>query len=101
MNVYTGDISDRQGMYHWGIKGQKWGVRRFQNEDGSLTDEGKKRYMYAARHNQLNYKKLSDKDLEMINNRFKKEDTYKKNVKAAQEAMLLIYSQEVHLKQNL
>lgn len=88
MNVYTGDISDRQGMYHWGIKGQKWGVRRFQNEDGSLTDEGKKRYMYAARHNQLNYKKLSDKDLDMINNRFKKEDTYKKNVKAAQEAML-------------
>lgn len=29
---------------HYGIKGQKWGVRRFQNEDGSLTSEGKKRY---------------------------------------------------------
>ena len=87
MDVYTGDISDRQGMYHWGIKGQKWGVRRFQNEDGSLTDEGKKRYMYAARHNQLNYKKLSDKDLDMINNRFKKEDTYKKNVKSYRDSL--------------
>lgn len=29
---------------HYGIKGQKWGVRRFQNEDGSLTAEGKARY---------------------------------------------------------
>ena len=31
-------------LYHWGIKGQKWGVRRFQNKDGSLTPAGKKRY---------------------------------------------------------
>ena len=31
-------------LYHYGIKGQKWGIRRFQNEDGSLTEEGKKRY---------------------------------------------------------
>ncbi len=31
-------------LYHWGIKGQKWGVRRYQNEDGTLTEEGKKRY---------------------------------------------------------
>lgn len=31
-------------LYHHGIKGMKWGVRRFQNEDGSLTREGQKRY---------------------------------------------------------
>ena len=31
-------------LAHHGIKGQKWGIRRFQNEDGSLTSEGKKRY---------------------------------------------------------
>ena len=31
-------------LYHHGILGQKWGVRRFQNADGSLTEEGKKRY---------------------------------------------------------
>lgn len=29
---------------HHGIKGQKWGVRRFQNEDGTLTQEGLNRY---------------------------------------------------------
>lgn len=31
-------------LYHHGIKGQKWGVRRYQTKDGSLTDAGKKRY---------------------------------------------------------
>ncbi len=31
-------------LYHHGIKGQRWGVRRFQNKDGSYTAAGKKRY---------------------------------------------------------
>ena len=31
-------------LQHHGILGQKWGVRRFQNADGSLTAEGKSRY---------------------------------------------------------
>ena len=30
-------------LYHHGIKGQKWGIRRYQNEDGSLTEAGKAR----------------------------------------------------------
>lgn len=30
-------------IYHHGIKGQKWGVRRFQNPDGTLTSAGKAR----------------------------------------------------------
>lgn len=32
-------------LLHFGIKGQKWGVRRFQNDDGSLTATGKERYL--------------------------------------------------------
>lgn len=32
-------------LYHHGILGQKWGVRRFQNKDGSLTPAGKERYL--------------------------------------------------------
>ena len=32
-------------LQHWGIKGMKWGVRRYQNKDGSLTPAGKKRYL--------------------------------------------------------
>lgn len=31
-------------LYHSGVKGQKWGQRRYQNPDGTLTAEGKKRY---------------------------------------------------------
>ena len=35
-------------LYHYGIKGQHWGERRFQNEDGSLTSAGKERYGSAG-----------------------------------------------------
>lgn len=35
-------------LYHHGIKGQKWGERRFRNEDGTLTEAGKKRYYKEA-----------------------------------------------------
>lgn len=31
-------------LMHYGVLGQKWGVRRFQNEDGTLTEAGKQRY---------------------------------------------------------
>lgn len=35
---------DNNELYHFGTKGMKWGVRRYQNKDGSLTPAGKKRY---------------------------------------------------------
>lgn len=31
-------------LQHWGVKGMKWGIRRYQNKDGTLTAAGKKRY---------------------------------------------------------
>lgn len=37
-------IPSDSDLMHYGIKGQKWGVRRFQNPDGSLTNLGKSRY---------------------------------------------------------
>ncbi len=41
-------IRDEDYLEHHGVKGQRWGIRRYQNEDGSLTDIGKKRYSGVA-----------------------------------------------------
>lgn len=37
-------------LAHYGVKGQKWGVRNYQNEDGSLTAEGQARYGGSESH---------------------------------------------------
>ena len=41
---YIGAVTDSESLQHFGIKGMKWGVRRYQNLDGTLTEEGKRRY---------------------------------------------------------
>ena len=45
MTYYTSYHSLSQNdLEHHGIKGMHWGVRRFQNKDGSLTSKGRQRY---------------------------------------------------------
>lgn len=41
---YVGNMLVSDELYHHGIKGQKWGIRRYQNPDGSLTAEGRRRF---------------------------------------------------------
>ena len=42
MTIYNDEL------YHHGVKGQKWGVRRYQNKDGTLTKEGREKYLAEA-----------------------------------------------------
>ena len=77
-------------LYHHGILGMKWGVRRYQNEDGSLTSAGKKRIREkdmsnwsedAKKFNELKKKsvnEMSDSELRAYTNRVSLEQQYNK-----------------------
>lgn len=62
-------------LYHFGIKGMKWGIRRYQNKDGSLTAAGKKRYSDSSIDNEI--KNLTDQELRDRINRLNLEKQYR------------------------
>lgn len=73
----------RDELYHWGIKGMKWGVRRYQNKDGTLTSEGKKHYSqdhedYTRVHTKKSVREMSDSELNARINRLQKEHQYER-----------------------
>lgn len=72
---------ENNSLSHWGIKGMQWGRRRYQNPDGSLTPEGKKRYDgphddYRRAHDKKSVKQMSDRELRERNNRLQMERQY-------------------------
>lgn len=68
-------INSGEELQHHGIKGMKWGVRRYQNEDGSYTSTGKARYI-------KNVNDMTDDELLKDNRRHALENQYKKNHQA-------------------
>lgn len=61
-------------LSHYGIKGQKWGVRRYQNKDGSLTHEGKIRAV--ARNNIIRNRQYTDDVNDIVNSLSAKEKNF-------------------------
>lgn len=48
-SYYGYEITSSSSLAHYGVLGMKWGIRRFQNKDGTLTSAGKKHYSKAFR----------------------------------------------------
>ena len=68
-------------LIHYGISGQKWGIRRYQNEDGTLSEEGKRRYNEGPPESETwkksEAKNLTDEELRRRTNRLQQEQNYK------------------------
>ena len=89
-------------LYHHGIKGQKWGIRRYQNEDGSLTTEGMKRYSLGgsayilARKLNKDVERQNAEDAEKYNKQKKELKNKMKEASSKDEKILL--KEELHQK---
>lgn len=98
MGRYYNDFNDLRGsdeLFHYGVQGMKWGIRRYVNYDGSLTAEGRRKYgtyqnfarssegqkmLYQAKNqNGVQAQKKSD-------HRLKLEAKYQKQGKSKEEA---------------
>lgn len=76
-------------LVHHGIKGQKWGVRRYQNEDGTLTAEGRKRYgadepkpPKKPSTKMIDYQNVSNDELRKVVDRIELENRYLRAIDA-------------------
>lgn len=81
-------------IYHHGIKGMKWGVRRYQNSDGSLTPAGKKRYTddpaYTEAHTKKPVSQMSNDELRRRNQRLQMEQQYANLTKQKSKAEKIV-----------
>ena len=85
-------------LYHHGILGMKWGVRRYQNEDGTLTNAGKKRYNQdnwsedakaASQLKKKNVNQMSNAELRKLTERQQLERNYSSlNPSAIQKGLI-------------
>ena len=81
---YISNLEVSPYIQHYGILGMKWGVRRYQNADGSYTSLGKKRRRsdsysedYKTAHKKRDTRTMSNKELKSVNERLQLEKTHK------------------------
>ena len=72
-------------LYHHGVKGQRWGIRRYQNKDGSLTSYGKRRY--AKELAKLEAEKKRVRQQEQTAKKMKKLDDMRKDIDERKKAL--------------
>lgn len=73
-------------LEHFGIKGQQWGIRRFQNEDGTLTEEGKKRYLdQMTDYERKQYFQMSENRRKAVTDKMAEGKKFKSAVREVQE----------------
>lgn len=89
-------------LYHYGIKGMKWGVRRYQNKDGTLTSAGKKHEREATRGwskeakearriKRKSVHQMTNKELQTLNRRMDLEANYRRlNPSAIQKGLTFV-----------
>ena len=76
------EIYPNDELKHWGILGMRWGVRRYQNPDGTLTAEGKERYLKTDANGKQT---LTSEGYEQF---FNRENRQTKSYKAKSAALL-------------
>ena len=81
---YISNLDVSPSLQHYGILGMKWGVRRYQNADGSYTSLGKRRRRsdghsedYKTAHAKRDTRTMSNKELKSVNERLQLEKNNK------------------------
>ena len=82
-------MNEQLELYHFGIRGMHWGIRRYQNPDGTLTEAGKKRYERELKSNHQRSKKnrVDDESLKDPNKWYKDDLTNTKGIVDSSKTM--------------